>query len=83
MHGAFSEGLCPIGYDYSGRKFWGFINLEGETIIDAHYKQVDLDQGFYWGICKVGQKDGDGYINKSGIAVTSTVKLIISVGFLV
>ena len=78
MHGAFSEGLCPIGYDYGGRKFWGFINVEGETIIDAHYKQVDLDQGFYWGICKVGQKDGNGYINKSGTAVTSTGKLIIS-----
>ena len=78
FYGTFSEGLCPIGYDYGGKKIWGFINIEGETVISVHYKKVDLEQGFYWGICKVGQQHGEGYINKNGLAVTSTGKLIIS-----
>ena len=78
LYGTFSEGLCPIGYDFGGRKLWGFINTEGETIISVHYKKADLEQGFYWGICKVSQQHGEGYINKSGLAVTSTGKLIIS-----
>ncbi len=59
----FSEGFAYVRFKENGK--WGFINLDGKTIIEPKYED-SYSSGFSDGLANVRENEKHGYINKKG-----------------
>jgi hypothetical protein len=68
----FSDGLAAVcmGNPFNDKGKWGFIDTSGNYVMDPQFKYVG---DFTHGLAIAGLEEWDGYIDKSGAYVWSTV----------